>query len=118
MTISSDGEQIVKDLPRNTKMTQIKKGDAESRFDETGFPKKGHDSVGVARQYCGTLGKVDNCQVGVFAAYASRHGYALVNKQLFLPAPWCTDAYTRRRIRCQVPDDRGFQTKPQLAAAM
>jgi SRSO17 transposase len=87
-------------------------------FDESGFPKKGRDSVGVARQYCGTLGKVDNCQVGVFAAYASRHGYALVDKQLFLPAPWCTDAYTRRRIRCQVPDDRGFQTKPQLAAAM
>ena len=87
-------------------------------FDESGFPKKGRDSVGVARQYCGTLGKVDNCQVGVFAAYASRHGYALVDKQLFLPEPWFTDAYTRRRTQCQVPDDRGFQTKPQLAAAM
>src|SRR5215831_936949 len=46
--------------------------------DESGFPKKGKDSVGVARQYCGTLGKVENCQVGVFAAYASPHGYALV----------------------------------------
>jgi len=87
-------------------------------FDESGFPKKGYNSVGVARQYCGTLGKVDNCQVGVFAAYASRHGYALVDKQLFLPEPWFTDAYARRRTRCQVPDDRGFQTKPQLAAAM
>jgi SRSO17 transposase len=87
-------------------------------FDESGFPKKGHDSVGVARQYCGTLGKVENCQVGVFAAYASRHGYALVDKQLFLPEPWLTDAYARRRTQCQLPDDRGFQTKPQLAAAM
>jgi SRSO17 transposase len=87
-------------------------------FDESGFPKKGYNSVGVARQYCGTLGKVDNCQVGVFAAYASRHGYALVDKQLFLPEPWLTDAYARRRTRCQVPADRGFQTKPQLAAAM
>jgi SRSO17 transposase len=87
-------------------------------FDESGFPKKGRDSVGVARQYCGTLGKVDKCQVGVFAAYASRHGYALVDKQLFLPEPWLTDAYARRRTRCQVPADRGFQTKPQLAAAM
>jgi SRSO17 transposase len=87
-------------------------------FDESSFPKQGHDSVGVARQYCGTLGKVDNCQVGVFAAYASRHGYALVAKQLFLPEPWLTDAYARRRPQCQVPDDRGFQTKPQLAAAM
>jgi SRSO17 transposase len=87
-------------------------------FDESGFPKQGHDSVGVARQYCGTLGKVDNCQVGVFAAYASRHGYALVDKRLFLPEPWFTDAYTRRRTQCQVPPDCGFQTKPQLAVAM
>jgi SRSO17 transposase len=82
-------------------------------FEESGFPNKGHDSVGVARQYGGALGKVDNGQVGVFAAYASRHGYALVDKQLFLPAPWLTDAYTRRRTQCQVPDDRGFHTKPQ-----
>ena len=52
--------------------------------DETGFAKKGHASVGVARQYCGSLGKVENCQVGVFAAYASRQGYALINKRLFI----------------------------------
>jgi SRSO17 transposase len=87
-------------------------------FDESGFPKKGYNSVGVARQYCGALGKVDNCQVGVFAAYASRHGYALVDKRLFMPEPWFTDAYARRRTHCQLPDDQGFQTKPQLAAAM
>ena len=69
--------------------------------DETGFPKKGRDSVGVARQYCGTLGKVDNCQVGVFAAYASRQGYALVDKRLFLPEPWFTEVYrARRRVVC------------------
>ena len=60
--------------------------------DETGFVKKGHDSVGVARQYCGTRGKVENCQVGVFAAYASRQGYALVDKRLFLPEAWFTEA--------------------------
>jgi len=51
-------------------------------FDETGFPKKGDNSVGVARQYCGNVGKVENCQVGVFSAYASRHGYALLDKRL------------------------------------
>jgi hypothetical protein len=61
--------------------------------DETGFVKKGADSVGVARQYCGALGKVETCQVGVFAAYASRQGYALVAKRLFLPEPWFSDAY-------------------------
>jgi SRSO17 transposase len=87
-------------------------------FDETGFVKKGKDSVGVARQYCGTLGKVEHCQVGLFAGYASRHGYALVDKRLFLPEVWWTDAYAARRTRCNVPADLTFQSKPQLAAAM
>jgi len=87
-------------------------------FDETGFVKKGKDSVGVARQYCGTLGKVENCQVGVFAGYASRRGYALVDKRLFLPEVWWTDAYAARRTLCNVPAALQFQSKPQLAAAM
>jgi SRSO17 transposase len=86
--------------------------------DETGFAKKGQDSVGVARQYCGALGKVENCQVGVFAAYASRQGYALVDKRLFIPEPWFTDAYTARRTKCKMPDELAWQSKPQLAAAM
>ena len=95
-------------------------GDPEGilMFDETGFVKKGQDSVGVARQYCGTLGKVENCQVGVFAGYASRHGYTLVDKRLFLPEVWWTNAYTARRARCNVPEKLTFQSKPQLAAAM
>ena len=87
-------------------------------FDETSFVKKGKDSVGVARQYCGTLGKVENCQVGVFAGYASRHGYALVDKRLFLPEAWWSDAYATRRRQCNVPEELSFQSKPQLAAAM
>ena len=86
--------------------------------DESGFAKKGKDSVGVARQYCGTLGKVENCQVGVFAAYASRYGYALLDTQLFLPEPWFTDASATRRAKCEVPEELTFQTKPQLAGAM
>ena len=87
-------------------------------LDETGFAKKGQDSVGVARQYCGSLGKIENCQVGVFAAYASRQGYALVDKRLFLPEPWFSDAYTARRTKCKMPDEVVWQSKPQLAAAM
>src|SRR5215813_13996637 len=87
-------------------------------FDETGFVKKGTDSAGVARQYCGTLGKVENCLVGVFAGYASRKGYALVDKRLFLPEAWLTDAYAARRTKCQVPPEVPWQSKPQLAAAM
>jgi SRSO17 transposase len=87
-------------------------------FDETGFVKKGKDSAGVARQYCGTLGKVEHCQVGVFAGYASRQGYALVDKRLFLPEVWFTEAYAARRVKCKVPPEVTFATKPQLAAAM
>jgi SRSO17 transposase len=95
-------------------------GDPEGvlMFDESGFVKKGQDSVGVARQYCGTLGKVENCQVGVFAGYASRHGYALVDKRLFLPEAWWSEAYAARRTTCRVPADLTFHSKPQLAAAM
>jgi SRSO17 transposase len=87
-------------------------------FDETGFVKKGQDSVGVARQYCGSLGKVENGQVGVFAAYASRQGYALGDKRVFLPEVWFTEAYAARRSKGQVPPELTFQSKPQLAAAM
>jgi SRSO17 transposase len=87
-------------------------------FDETGFVKKGKDSVGVARQYCGSLGKVENCQVGVFAGYASRQGYALVDKRLFMPEQWFTEDYKERRAKCHVPPDATLHTKPQLAAAM
>ena len=87
-------------------------------FDESGFAKKGADSIGVARQYCGNLGKVDNCQVGVFAGYVSEHGYALVDKRLFLPEKWFTEAYRERRQKCNLPPDTVFRTKPQLAAEM
>jgi len=84
-------------------------------FDESGFIKKGQDSIGVARQYCGTAGKVDNCQVGVFAAYVSDQGYALVDKRLFIPKKWFTDDYFQRRIKCKLPANTVFRTKPQLA---
>jgi SRSO17 transposase len=87
-------------------------------FDESGFVKKGNDSAGVARQYCGTIGKVENCQVGVFAAYASRHGYGLLGSRLFVPEKWFTDEYAERRAKCKFPEDLGFKTKPQLAVEL
>jgi SRSO17 transposase len=87
-------------------------------FDETGFLKKGNDSIGVGRQYCGGIGKVDNCQVGVFAAYASPNGYALVDKRLFIPEKWFTDEYSLRRMKCRLPEDITFMSKPQLASQM
>jgi SRSO17 transposase len=87
-------------------------------FDESGFLKKGEDSIGVARQYCGTVGKVDNCQVGVFAAYTSEHGYAILDKRIYIPEKWFTDEYSKRREKCGLPDDVTFRTKAELAADM
>ena len=84
--------------------------------DETGFLKKGAHSVGVARPYSGTAGRVENCQVGVFAAYASRWGQALVDRRLYLPRAWAEDG--ARRAKVSVPDDVAFATKPAIAGAM
>jgi SRSO17 transposase len=79
--------------------------DGRLMFAETGFVKKGKDSVGGARHYGGPRGKVEHCQVGVGAGYASRPGYALVDKRLLLPAVWCPEAYAARRAKCQVPPE-------------
>ncbi|MBN1627630.1 MAG: IS701 family transposase [Deltaproteobacteria bacterium] len=87
-------------------------------FDESGFVKKGNDSVGVFRQYCGSIGKVENCQVGVYAAYASRHGYAFLDSRLFIPEKWFGEDYAERRKKCRLPDEICFKTKPQLAVEM
>ena len=95
-------------------------GDADGVliFDESGFVKKGNDSIGVARQYCGSIGKVENCQMGVFAAYASRHGYCFLNNRLFLPEKWFGEEYAIRRNKCKLPEDISFKTKPQLGVEM
>jgi SRSO17 transposase len=84
--------------------------------DETGFPKKGITSVGVQRQYSGTAGKVDNCQLGVFLAYASPRGRAFIDRELYLPRSWTSDPARCRAAR--VPEEVGFRTKPQLARVM
>jgi len=86
--------------------------------DESGFPKKGVHSVGVARQWCGVLGKVENCQVGVFGAYASRRGYTLVDHHLFLPEEWFDDEHLERWEKCGIPDGTTHKTKPELALEM
>ena len=86
--------------------------------DGSDFPKKGKESVGVARQYCGRLGKVDNCQVGVFLGYASPKGYALLDRRLFIPEKWFSEEYRERRQKCQIPDDLCFKTKIELALEM
>jgi SRSO17 transposase len=84
--------------------------------DETGFAKKGIRSAGVQRQYSGTLGRTDNCQIGVFLCYATDAGRALIDRELYLPRVWTDD-----RARCRaaaIPDEVEFATKPQQARAM
>jgi len=90
--------------------------DAIGVIDETGFLKKGTHSAGVARQYSGTAGRIENCQMGVFLAYASRYGQTLLDRELYLPAAWTSD-----RARCEragIPEEQAFATKPALAQQM
>ena len=84
--------------------------------DETGFLKKGTKSVGVQRQYSGTAGRIENCQIGVFLAYASAKGRTFLDRELYLPREWAADA--ERRREAAVPETVQFRTKPQLARAM
>jgi SRSO17 transposase len=93
-------------------------GDADAVLvvDETGFIKKGAKSVGVARQYSGTAGRVENCQIGVFLAYATKRGRTFLDRELYLPRQWAAD--TARRAAAGVPAAIGFVTKPQLARRM
>src|SRR5213593_777097 len=85
-------------------------------FDPSAFPKKGTESVGVQRQWCGRLGKVDNCQVGIYLGYVSRRDHALVDFRLFLPREWAKDK--KRRAKAGVPKDVRFQTRHELMLEM
>jgi len=85
-------------------------------IDESGFLKKGTHSVGVQRQYSGTAGKIENCQIGVFLTYRTAKGHTFLDRRLYLPKDWCADA--ERRKQAGVPDGVTFQTKPDLAIAM
>jgi len=86
--------------------------------DSSEFTKKGNNSAGVARQHNGRLGKIDNCQSGVFLSYASAKGYGLLQGRLYLPKAWFTPEYALRRESCRIPDDIAFQTKNQIASDM
>ncbi len=85
-------------------------------MDESGFPKRGRHSAGVAPQYCGVSGTVENCQVGVFLSYVTSQGHGLIDRELYLPEDWCSDL--PRRQAAHIPDALAFQTKPELAIRM
>src|SRR5919106_732570 len=110
-----DADQVRDDL-RAYIITHLGDADAVLVLDETGFVKKGTKSVGVQRQYSGTAGRIENCQIGVFLGYASRHGHALVDRALYLPEVWANDP--ARRGAAGVPENTLFATKPQLGRQM
>jgi SRSO17 transposase len=87
-------------------------------LDGCDFPKQGDDSVGVARPYCGPLGKIANCQASVVLAYASEAGATLLDRRLFLPEEWFDEAHRNRWKKCGIPQDTPFRTKPTLGAEM
>jgi len=110
---SSWNADVLRDLVRAEVIGSLGDPRGVLVVDETGFLKKGTHSVGVARQYSGTAGRVENCQVGVFLGYASPLGQALIDRRLYLPDAWAADEARRRQVR--VPEPVTFATKPQIA---
>src|ERR1700720_53989 len=106
----------LRDIVRDYVIEHLADDEAVLVIDETGFLKQGKASCGVARQYTGSAGKVTNCQIGVFAAYVSRHGHGFIDRALYLPKEWTDDP--KRMKAAHVPDDESFATKPQIARLM
>ncbi len=92
--------------------------DGVAIVDGSGFPKQGKHSVGVAAQYCGHLGKIANCQQGVFLAYASRQGYSFLDERLYLAQEWFATDHRQQRQACGLPESIHFQTEGELALSM
>jgi SRSO17 transposase len=109
-------EEAARDLCREYVVEHLGDRDAVLIVDETGFLKKGTKSAGVARQYSGTAGRVENCQIGVFLAYASGKGHALIDREFYLPKGWTEDA--ARRKAAGIAEEVTFATKPELARGM
>jgi SRSO17 transposase len=116
ITTGSWADQDVLAEIRRCALNVLADEDAVCNCDETGFPKKGNKSVGVKRQYSGTLGRTDNCQVAVFTNYSSAKGHTFIDRRLFLPEEWADDQ--ERRSEAGVPAGVIFRTKPELALEM
>ena len=110
-----DADQLQVRLSEYVK-DELSSPDAVLILDETGFLKKGIHSAGVQRQYSGTAGRIENSQIGVFLCYSAKRGYALVDRELYLPEQWTGDR--ERCRRADIPDKIEFQTKPMLGKQM
>ena len=106
----------LRDVVRDYALETLAEPDATLVIDETGFLKQGTASCGVGRQYTGSAGKITNCQIGVFAVYASSKGHAFLDRCLYLPKDW--SSRPERLAKAHVPDEVGFATKPAIAVAM
>lgn len=107
---------VLRDVVRDYALETLADPEGVLVIDETGFLKQGKSSCGVGRQYTGSAGKITNCQIGVFAAYVSRHGHAFVDRALYLPKAWTGDP--ARLAAAHVPAEISFATKPRLATGM
>src|SRR6266699_5933750 len=107
---------LVRDDLRDNVLEHLGEPEATLVIDETSFPKRGNKSAGVQKQYCGTTGQVENCQVGVFLDYVSAKGHTLIDRELYLPKD-CLDDPGRCRA-AGIPETVRFQTKPELAVQM
>ncbi len=107
---------VIDDIAQSVKQHIGSVSHGSLHIDESGVPKQGNHSVGVTRQYCGRLGKVDNCQMGVFLGYACHSHRILIDKRLYLPESWTSDA--QRMEQCGVPKEIKFCTKAQLGLEM
>src|SRR5262249_29324645 len=109
-------DALIRDEMRTHVVEEIGHPEGVLIVDGSGFPETGTESVGVQRQWCGRLGKIDNCQVCIFLAHSAPGGIAFRDGELYLPESWANDR--QARAKCHVPDDVEFKTNWQLADAM
>jgi len=117
-TRSKGWEESLRDCYKNQLTKELNDVKGFLSVDESDFVKKGKESAGVLRQYCGILGKTDNCQAGVFVSYATDKGSGLIDSRLYIPEIWFSDEYKERREDCEIPEDMSFKSKNEMAKEM
>ena len=117
-TRSSGWDESVSECYKKQLANQLTDPKGFLSVDESDFVKKGKNSAGVARQYCGRLGKRESCQAGVFISYASEKGMGLVDSRLYLPKKWFGEDYQQKRQACKIPEEMTFKTKNELVKEM
>lgn len=118
MKTSPWNEQKMLELYQQRLASQVNDPEGMVNADSSDFVKKGIYSVGVHRQYCGVMGKTENCQSGVYVGYSGSNGYGLLDRRLYLPEKWFDEEHKKLWEECLIPEDTTFKTKPQLAADM